>query len=535
MPSIFAFESWTEDGQIGIRNSAGKLIVSDDIGKLLGFLRYSTSGLKVTFDLDEFIAPILRLLPRDVLERLSTFDDQLTYMGHELYYLSQRQFRCGKSRYYGIRDFFGQRTDEKPTLEEVQERAEELLATLYRVGLNRASQQPIRKVTSAIAIFEDSEWGEQVYRSLPIGADIGQDNFEMLEFASKADRREWVSNHQVGFFDEGYTFDYDRSSAYAYEATSLPDLRDLTYWKSTKFGPREQSALLGVVQGRFTLATDAEYAHTSPIMLAGEGNNLPCVPLGKLPTDFYTLDEVRHVQDNGLGTFRLKAGWFAEAKPGGAVRYPLHDIMTRLYEMRSISPLASNVCKAVANSLVGKMTETRATGELGQLRNDLWHCTVLARNRIAVSRFLIEHQVMSDQIVAIQTDGCKLTVDIPLPDKSMGDWVNKGSDAVIVVSPYKIYSLSSRPYQMNYADIIRLVNEHPLSQKYSKTNPHRITLIQAVRNYEDITRVGEVIDAPTSLDLLTLEIEQNREYDKLPITGRALMSGKYPSRPIILD
>jgi len=261
---------------------------------------------------------------------------------------------------------------------------------------------------------------------------------------------------------------------------------------------------------------------------------LPCLPLGKLPTDYYTLNEVRFIRDSGLGEFKLIDGWFGEPKPGVGVRYPFREIMTRLYGMRELSPLAGRLCKSLAVQIVGKMAETRATGELGKLRNDILHASVVANNRIVVSSFLISNRVLESQVVCIQTDGCKLTVDLPYNANGIGGWINKGSDDTLVISPFKVYTKSTRPSEFALSDIRRLVDEHPLAQKYQKTNQHRITLVQALRNYRDITRTGELIEAPTSLDLMTLDVEQNRIFGKLPQNGRALLSGRFQSEPIIL-
>ncbi len=531
MTTVIAYESFSNpDGQVGIRNSDGKYRKSYDAGGLLHYLRYSSGeSIRVVWDLDGFIAPVLRCLPEDVLDRLSKFDGDLTFQTHELYYLPGRMFRVGKARYYGIRDYWGALTDERPSLDVVKARAVELVDALGKVGL----PDP-RKLTSAIAVFEDSEWGKAVYDALPKGHDIPEDSLEILEYASEADGKDWVSNHYVGRFAEGEIVDYDMVSCYASIAATLPDLRDLNYWQATKLGDRERAAVLGIVKGKFTLDPDAEYSHCSPIM--GMVGELPGNPLGKLPTDCYTLAEVKFVEDYGLGTFKMLDGWFAEPS-GDTVRYPLREVMAQLYESRGISPLAKFVVKEIANSIVGKMIETRVGRDgmvYGPLRNDLYHATIESQARIEVARFLIEHEVKADELCCIQTDGVKLTRDIPLEPNGMGSWVNKGSSATVLLSPYKVYSADARPYRLTYNDLACLVHEHPQAQRYSKVVRQRLTLVQAIRNYEDITRVGEWMEMPTSVDLITLDTEQNRQYADLPSTGLGLLSGHFQSTPYVL-
>lgn len=537
---IVGYESWTDGDQVFIRNTQGDFISSDNAGELIRFLRYKGSGMKVAYDLDTFLAPIFRLMPKGVLERLSRFDGDLKYPDPvrpddptELFYLSERMFRAGRSHFYGLREWLDRSERGRWTLEETTTRAEDILSTLYRIGMKRPNDQPIRKLTSPIAVFEDSAWGAEFCRSLPTLHDLPRDVIEMADFAKQADGREWVSAHQVGMFKQGEIFDYDRSSAYGLEASLLPDTRDLTYWKSTKIGYREMSATLGFVYGRFTLYPEHPFSYASPIMRRREGQDLPSLPLGKLPPDYYTLDEVRWVQETGMGVFKLVAGWFAEPKPDVVVRYPFHDIMHKLHDMREVSPLVKRLCKSLAVQIVGKLAETRATGELGKLYNSILHATVVARNRIAVSRFLISNQVCSDQIVCVQTDGVKLTVDLDCSVNGLGSWVNKGSDDTLIVSPFKVYAKSNRPSEFDLSDLRRLVDEKPMAQRYQKTNTHRITLIQSLRNYQDITRTGELIKAPTTLELMTLDVEQNRIFTKLPTSGKALLNGKYTSQPII--
>ena len=542
---IIGFESWTDNGQVYIRNTAGDFISSSNAGELINFLRYKGSGMKMAFDLDQFLAPIFRLMPKDTLERLSRFDSDLKYPNNakpsdptELFYLSGRMFRAGRSHFYGLREWLDRSERNcKWTLEEATERAEEIYTTLHRIGMKRPDNQMVRKLTSPIAVFEDSEWGMQFRSTIPTNWDLPKDVLDITTFASKADKREWVSAHQIGMFNKGEIFDYDRSSAYGLEASLLPDTRDLTYWTSSKLGSREMSATLGFIHGKFTLNPEHPFSFASPIMRKREGQDLPSLPLGRLPPDYYTLDEVRHVLDNGLGKFRLIDGWFGEPKSGVDVRYPFQDIMQRLHSMRDISPIAKRICKSLAVQIVGKMIETRATGEKGNMWNDILHSTVVARNRIAVSQFLISNRVAEDQIVTIQTDGVKLTVDLPCRQEGLGSWVNKGSDDTLIISPFKVYTRSNRPSEFDLSDLRRLVAEHPMAQRYSKTNIHRITLIQAIRNYEDITRTGELIEAPTSLDLMTLDVEQNRIFSKLPNSGKQLLDNKnkYRSKPIVLE
>ena len=527
------YESWSSGSVVGIRNSEDKVVVSDDAGTLLKFLRYSASQtMRVSFNLDEFIAPILRLLPPDILDRLSKFDSNLSYQGHELYYFPDRLFRVGKSKFYSLREFWLDPPCDNPTMEDTQGFLAELMATFDELNLKRVGGQPVRKITSPIAVFQDSEWGSQIFKEMPVAADIPGDCHDMLEYASIADKKEWVSNHAVGHFEQG-VFDYDIQSAYPSIAAQLPDLRDMVFWKSDKLGDRERSALLGFVKGCFVLNPDAEYAHCSPIM-ASVGA-LPGNPLGVLDDDCYCIDEIRFIDDNNIGTFNMTNGWFGEAKEGVQPRLPLYTIMNDLFDMRGISILAAALTKSIANSIVGKMIETHADRSYVPTRNDIYHATVLSQARVKVAQFLVDNDVKSREMVAVQTDGVKLLKDIPLTSNGMGSWVNKGSSPLLIVSPYKAYTGNKRPYQMTYATLMGEIEKHPNAQFYGTANLHHITLKQAIRDYDDISKVGEIVSRQASIDLVTLPIEQNREYDKLPRMGKELLSSQCLSSPVVLD
>lgn len=508
-----------------IHTSTGVKRTSVNVDDLLKFLRYSASQtIRVMWNLDDTIAPILRKLPSEILERLSRFDENLEYKGHELYYLPERMFRVGKSRFYGIRDFWGAHTNYVPTITETYKLACELLTTLDKIGLPNP-----RKLTSPIAVFEDSEWGRSVYATLPKGYQLPENCHEILEYASKADGKDWVSNHYVGHFNEGEIFDYDISSCYPSIACHLPDIKDLELWKATILGDKELNATMGVVRGKFTLNTESPNSHCSPIICAI--GDLQGNPLGQLPEGYYMLAEVNFILNNNLGTFKLRDGWFANPRTD---KRPFKEIMEALYNKRAISPLASSITKSIANSLIGKLIETKVSGEYGQLRNDLYHAQITAGARIMVAEFLLNHHVQYNELVCVQTDGVKLTRNIQLEKNGMGSWVNKGSNPTLLLSPFKVYSADAKPYRLTYTDVMNMINEHPLSQRYIKTIKHTLTLVQAIRQHNDPTKVGEIIDMPDSIDLIALELEQNRKYPRLPKTGRALLDNKYSSKPLIL-
>jgi len=534
MTSVTAYEAYSagEDSVI-IRNtcggSRGDIVISNSPSELLDFLRYSSGQtVRIFWDLDESIAPVLKTFPTDILERLVAFDEDLTYCGNQLYYLPDRMFRVGRTRYYSIKHFWS--TDEPPpeSLAELQTKADELNKTLSDCGMPDFS-----KLTSPIAIFEQTELGKKYYADIPKGYEIPEDSYEAIQYASRCDRREWVSAYQIGGWSAGAIFDYDLSGAYPSCASDLLDLREFEFWKSDVMGAKEQTACYGFLCGRLYLNPDAEYIHCSPIVNNTE--RLPGNPAGDFGDDYYlTLDELRFVADNGLGEFTMSSGWFMSPREGSYPSRPFQPIMEYLYQKRGGSGLASSVMKGVANQFIGKLIETRVDGSYGEIRNDIYHALILARARIKVAQFLMDNEVKPDELVCVQTDGVRLTREITLLDHNgMGSWRCNGSSPTIVASPYKVYVDNKKPGHLTYEHIVQMISDHPLSQYYGRSVKYRITLRRAIQ-MEDISLVGIEDDLPAHLDLNVIVREQNRLFAKFPHTGQALINNKYQSKPIVL-
>jgi len=529
MNQVIAYEIWSSGDVIGVR-TLNKTKISTSIADILEFLRYSEGGvLRVFLDLDSSIAPVLRKLPKEVLSRLMDPDDSVSYLGYHLFYIPGKILQIGKSRFYQLKEFYGIPDYAPPTsLEVVQQMADDVMSALEMMGMGDP-----QKLTSPAAVFEDSNWGKQVYNGIPRGYDVPESCREILNYAAEADRKEWVEAHQIGYWKEGEIWDYDITAAYSFFASRLPDLRDCTFWKSDGTTRRDKSASYGIVKGSFHLYPDSEYSHCSPIM-ARMDDELLCNPLGNLPEDCYSLEEVRFVENSGIGEFNMVDGWFFGLTGGGIPRLPFDDVMKKAYRMRSWSPMISLIAKGVGNQLVGKLIEERRTGEFGKLHNVVYHALIQSSARVAISRFLIANDVDSNEVVAIQTDGCRLTKYIPIPTNGFGKWRCNGSFPVVVLSPYKIYTESKRPYRVTYDDVMSLIAKHPLSERYGGMVKHRITLGEAIKDEKDITMVGELVDRPAGFDLIALQEEQNRIFPILPSTGQALLNNKYMSNPVIL-
>jgi len=531
MANIVTYESFGTT-PVGIRDSMGHVTVSSDPAVLLHFLLFSChpqvpfSALRATWKLDEFIAPILRTLPVDVCKSLTSPSHSAEYQTYSLYYIPNKIFVVGPVRFYSLWQFWTDDDPDPTTLEDTQRMADELLSTLSGCGIPSPT-----KLTSPVAVFEASEQGRMVCGAIPKDYDTPQSCVEAQDYALKCDGRQWTSNYQIGCWGVGELWDYDLAGAYPSVAVRLRDIRQFSYRKSRTM---DYGAYYGFLKGRMWIYPESPYAFMSPVIT--EVGGMQRSPVGDLGKNYYcTLDMVRFVEYYGLGKFELQDGWFLRPYSGTRPDNPFATSLQEFYNQRSQSSLASSVMKKMANGLIGKLKEKRGSS-YGPMYNPIYHSLILTGTVIRVADFLIQNQVIPDELVHVGTDGCKLTRYIPLPSKAsrMGQWRCCGTEPTLVLSPGGVYAGGMKPGSLTYADIIGMIREHPMSSRYSKMVEHRTTLSQAVAE-GDISKVGSLYNRPASVDLNVLHLEQDRHFAKLPKTGRQVLDGKYRSVPIELQ
>lgn len=525
--SVVAYETWHDGNLVGIRNTIGNIIVSSDPDVLLGFLANTGYDcIHVFWNLDESISSILRLLPLETLQSLHKHEPKLSYNGCHLYYLNEKSAQFGTTRYYGIRTFWSPNELEPTTLEDTQSRANLLLETLAQLGI-----PDIDGLVTPVYVFERSELGRKTYNELPPEWSLPEYWDSAFEYANKADHKHWIACYRIGRFNG--LFDYDINSCYGNLARSLLDLHDCELWHSDKLGKREMGAYYGFVKGRFYI--NPKTAYLSPIVVKADAKeHVPSNLAGWLPEDVYEINEVRTVDRYGLGTFKMVDGWFIMPRSGTRPSTPFKSIMDNLYSKRHWSPLANTIAKSFINQIIGKLVEIKNNGEYSPIYNGVYHAIITSRARCEITDFLIQNDVAENELVVVQTDGCRLKKEIPVQSNGMGSWRCNGAMDTIVVSPTKIWTGDKKPSSMVYADLIQLIGEHPRLQSYGKGILRRTTLSQAVSQGEP-SRVGMLHDVMTHLELLNMDRGQTRLFKKFPTTGKSLLDTEYGSDPIVLD
>ncbi len=538
---LMAFFMTDNDGEITVENSIGETITSRKLPELMRFLQFSTTGhdhgrnytIRVVWDVDAFTAPIWRKFDLPTLQMVAANDNNARYVGDTLFYSYGKLFRTRKSYYYPIMEAFPSDMPAPTCVWELQERADNLVEGLEQLGMG-----DFKTIASLISIFGQTEFGQRVFAGIPRDYEIPRGLSGMLDYADAADRKEWITNYQVGNFPQAA--DWDISAAYSSEAAKLPDLRDLEYWHSDKMTSREDGALFGFLKGRFYIDPDAPQSHCSPVMV--NDGKLHGNPAGWLPVDCYSLSEVRLVEGAGLGTFIMEDGYFAKKPRNVTARMPFREAMEWFYGHRNLSPMCKTICKGMGNQLVGKLIErlkwkldANGEPEYGELYNSICHSLITSGTRVKVARWLMDNEVSKDQLLCVQTDGARVLKDIEPPSHNgMGTWVYKGKFDTLVASPNIILAAGKKPQHYTYSQLIPEIQANPLGVYYGMLSPAHITLKQAIE-LGDISKVGELQELPAHLDLPAVERQQNRQFDRFPKNGRALLEGKFTSEPIILD
>lgn len=180
---------------VAINCSDGHSIDSADLADLLYFLYYSGDKdyLNICWDLDSTVAPLLRLLGKELCLKLHN-TNKCFYRPYSIFYIPSKLFSIktvfskDKANYYDISQYFPDKELPK-SIDEVARLGEELLEALGKMGL-----QP-NKLTSPVAI-----WEQQVmnHLSLPTAWDMPK---EAAEYAWKCSGKLWIECYQIGYWE----------------------------------------------------------------------------------------------------------------------------------------------------------------------------------------------------------------------------------------------------------------------------------------------------------------------------------------------
>lgn len=202
---IVAYTSEIIDGKVALSDSELNTITSNNSADLLGFLSESYSDskreipyyeLKVAFDLDVFVAPILKSLGISVCKKLASPSHTYEFDGGSIFYIPSKIFSLDynghRSFIYHLAQYFENTPDPQEPLE-IHALASILIETLRDMGMNP------RKLTSPVAIYKDCILK---HMSIPTIVDLpGSKEEELIDWAEHCKGRLFIESYQIGVWE----------------------------------------------------------------------------------------------------------------------------------------------------------------------------------------------------------------------------------------------------------------------------------------------------------------------------------------------
>lgn len=534
-----------EDDQILIRNSQGEWVLSRSPKELLDFLAKNyTDALnrKMCWDLDAFIAPILRLLNTVVSKELVKEPDcealwefegngvelhdikektrELSDGQYSLYYHRQTSFGLQvygqrKSYFYNLRQFF-EVDNEITEPNAILEKAKELVDAFFAMKLN-----PL-KMSSPISVYQSNVLERISFPTLiNLPASLTEaEGEELADWAEQIMHREWTTALAVGRWEEGETHDYDIQSAYGYLFSEVYDYTYATFWKSDK---AIKEADFGLLKGRVTINAGVK---CSPICYrTEEGQTVN--PVGKSWDTILTLPEVRFIYRRKIGSFELDYGYFWKQ---GAPVQPFKILMQRIFDNRLQGGLVKKLAKRIGASAWAKCIQKATNGEGNKFYSPLLAVQVKTNCRMKVADFIYDHD-LQDSVLHIGTDGVRTTKKAIIKEKlGMGEWKENEPDSCIILSPGRIYTPTHKPGGLYFDDIIKMIEAKPNETYYATKLTRPITLGEAIEA-GNLKSVGRIQEFGTSIDLISARQEQDMDFPDFPASGKELLEKKAYGKP----
>jgi len=383
---IIAYSTQYDKGRVLISESTEETCLSSKLDELFGFLLEPYENtLRVCWNLDETVSPILRLLGRANCEalykthRLRIPPFNIFYISGKVFSLEYKPTRNVMSL-YGIDQYYPDLENHR-SVEEIEYLGLTLMAELAKMNLYPT------KLTSPIAIYEQCVLN---HLNLPVAADMPA---EAVSYCLECSAKLWIEAYAVGFYDRA--FDYDISSAFPLVATELIDYRHCDWVKSAEYQPK---AIYGYIRCRVTINDDVK---VSPIIYIDEQGG-SSTPVGSWDT-YLTKGELDFIDKWKIGSYQIYDGWWAIPRK---IVKPLKIVMERLLAYKEKTNLQAMLAKRMSVSVVGKLIEEREDA-FGPHFNPAWHAEVTSTVRLWVAEFVYEHK-MEDHLIAVGVDGVLL-------------------------------------------------------------------------------------------------------------------------------
>lgn len=329
MGRIVGYHGHFKDGQGFLVNDVGDVRTEPPYLDWLMETHVGPEFKKVAYDIDQFVAVILRLI--DLTEE----EGKGLLEAGELYIRPYR-LTYYPSKYFGIYKGGG---------------LQSMNASFYDAGQYLEAPSLERNVVPEKAIYKAKEARDVAARVSRIFFDLGWDGNTITspirsleksalaglnlpthrdippavnDMALRSCRGSWVEAYKLGHFKK--CFDYDLRSAYPFFLSQLLDLRRGDWTMATE---RPEGALYGFQEG--TVAMNASFHPVLYGTEAGERSDYSYTPTGEWQTCL-AADVVDFVRRYKLGEFKPEVGWWWI--PNGTQYEVMKGVINWLYQKR---------------------------------------------------------------------------------------------------------------------------------------------------------------------------------------------------------
>jgi hypothetical protein len=480
-----------------------------------------TSKFVVMWDLDVELAPLFKVMPKyvkDKLVRKVPFD----YEGYHFFYAPELLFLVSKNnadgygdvcKLYNLSQFY--QGYENPGAEVAERIAEELEHAFHVIGI-----WP-EKLTSPVAVFEQHYMKHMDFpKLLDIPEEIMKDADSAGAFAYAGAKRVWIENYQVGYWNK--CFDYDLRSAYANQMKNLLDLRRGTWKRSDEY---QAEATYGYCR---CLVEIEERVKLHPVIFA-DVDGSKSTPTGQFMA-FLNKAEIDFIREKEIGDVIIQDGYWWKCDK---VYTPLKVVVERILQYKEHEvPMVRQLAKQMLNGMWGKMLAKATDGKgFGEFFNPFWAMEVSAAVRLKVADFIYRNKAWNN-VIAVQVDGVLLDREI---ENIPACWKLSHAEEALVISASEIYIADKHPRSLTLDMIKEKVKTNPNKGYYDWTIKRPATLVQAHKMH-DYSVLGGEYDSVTAIDLLSTT--QTRKFAVYPRSGKELFERVYKSEPLhcgILD
>lgn len=367
---------------------------SDSASFLLAFLHVAPNDtLRVCWDLDATVAPILRMLGSKKCTQLHNTHNCIHENFH-LFYIPNKVFSSmhrdnhQKASLYGLQQYFPDKEEPK-NIEEVATLGNKLLEALAKMNLYPS------KLSSPIAI-----WEERVMSHLNLPTAWAMPK-EAAEYAWYCSGKLWTEAYQIGYWTKAY--DYDIVASFPTIAKDLIDIRHCNWIKTEAY---VEEAIYGYCKCKVIIHQTTQ---VSPIIYTDEEGNLS-TPTGTWET-YLTKAELDFIRDWEIGIYFIIDGWWAV--PKWKPSKPLEHVMNRLLAYKDHEDeLVRFLAKRMSVGIYGKFGEDWKD-RFGPHFNPAWLAEISTQVRLKVAEFIYQNKLESN-LIHVSTDGVLLDREVEL-------------------------------------------------------------------------------------------------------------------------